>query len=336
MKKKSFFYILKIIFSLAFIFFILYYFFGKNSDSLQEHLKDRVKIEFVILSMIFGGLAYVSRGLRWVALVDAINYNTSKKNAIAAVSIGYFTNLFLPRAGEISRCTSLYKTDNIPVEKLFGTILIERVIDFIFLVLFALIAFLLKSDEIFKAYSSYKEINTSSSNFLEILIFTIVVTSFFIFLFRKKIKSSKFYHRVKAFLIGIKEGFYSIKKIKHKSIFWIHTISIWVMYFLMTWICFFTIPETINLNISDGIFLLVIGGIGMVIPSPGGIGSYHLLVMIGLFALQIDSAKISLEPYNQYNPAMLFPFIVHTAQTFVAIIMGIGGLFVILRNKISK
>ena len=108
------------------------------------------------------------------------------------------------------------------------------------------------------------------------------------------------------------------------------------MYFLMTWICFFTIPETVNLNISDGIFLLVIGGIGMVIPSPGGIGSYHLLVMIGLFALQIDSAKISLEPYNQYNPAMLFPFIVHTAQTFVAIIMGIGGLFVILRNKIAK
>ena len=94
MKKKSVFNILKIIFSLAFILFILYYFFGKNSDSLQEHLKDRVKIEFVLLSMIFGGLAYISRGLRWVALVDAIGYNTSKKNAIAAVSIGYFTNLF--------------------------------------------------------------------------------------------------------------------------------------------------------------------------------------------------------------------------------------------------
>ena len=102
----------------------------------------------------------------------------------------------------------------------------------------------------------------------------------------------------------------------------------------MTYICFQTIPETSYLSISDGLFLLVLGGIGMVIPAPGGIGSYHLMIMIGLVALQVPDGILSVKPYDEYNPAMLFPFIVHTAQTLVAIIMGsLGLLFLFLSNK---
>ena len=70
----------------------------------------------------------------------------------------------------------------------------------------------------------------------------------------------------------------------------------------------------------------------MIIPTPGGIGSYHLIVMIGLVALQIPDGVLSINPYDEYNPAMLFPFIVHTAQTFVAIIMGSVGFFLLFMN----
>ena len=105
------------------------------------------------------------------------------------------------------------------------------------------------------------------------------------------------------------------------------------MYFLMTYICFQAIPETSHLGISDGLFLLVLGGIGMVIHAPGGIGSYHLMLMIGLVALQVPEGTLNVKPYNEYNPAMLFPFIVHTAQTFVAIIMGSIGLLILFVSK---
>jgi uncharacterized membrane protein YbhN (UPF0104 family) len=75
----------------------------------------------------------------------------------------------------------------------------------------------------------------------------------------------------------------------------------------------------------------------MVIPAPGGIGSYHLMLMIGLVALQVPEGTLSVTPYNEYNPAMLFPFIVHTAQTFVAIIMGsLGLLFLFVSKKKSN
>ena len=71
----------------------------------------------------------------------------------------------------------------------------------------------------------------------------------------------------------------------------------------------------------------------MVLPAPGGIGTYHFFVMIGLIALTIDNGFLSLK-YNAHNPALLFPFMVHFAQTFVSFIMGSFGLLMLyLSNK---
>ena len=329
--------LVKILSSFAFMVFIIYYFFGKNSESLK---RDILKVEYIyiILSMIFGAWAYVNRGLRWIVLIDALGYKTSKINSVSAVSVGYFTNLFIPRAGEISRCTSLKKSDNIPVDKLFGTILIERVIDFAALVIFVVLAALLKSNEVIRSIKEYQNLGSvESSNSKSIILIFIILLGTTIYLLKNRIKKLPFYQKVSNFISGLKEGFKSIKQMKNKTLFWFHTLSIWIMYFLMTYICFQAIPETSNLGISDGLFLLVLGGIGMVIPAPGGIGSYHLMLMIGLVALQVPQGTLSVSPYNEYNPAMLFPFIVHTAQTFVAIIMGsLGLLFLFVSKKKSN
>tara|TARA_B100000674_G_scaffold26072_1_gene18235 strand:+ start:4974 stop:5927 length:954 start_codon:yes stop_codon:yes gene_type:complete len=314
--------------------FILYYFFGKNSESLQRDLL-KVDYLYVILSMVFGAWAYVNRGFRWIVLIDALGYKTSKTNSVSAVSVGYFTNLFIPRAGEISRCTALNKSDDIPVDKLFGTILIERVIDFVFLVAGFFIAVLLRFGEIVRSVNEYNKIDNSESSHTKfIVLLVIIVVALVLYFLRNKIKKLSSYQKVLDFIDGLKEGFRSIKKMKNKSYFWFHTFSIWIMYFLMTYVCFHAIPETSHLGISDGLFLLILGGIGMVIPAPGGIGSYHLIVMIGLVALQIPEGKLNVNPYDKYNPAMLFPFVVHTAQTFVAIVMGsIGILMLFIRKK---
>ena len=106
---------IKVMLSLAFMAFILYYIYGKNPESLKRDLQ-LVNYKFVIFSFIFGAWAYINRGLRWLILIDALGYKTSKINSIAAVSVGYFTNIFIPRAGEISRCASLKKSNNIPVD----------------------------------------------------------------------------------------------------------------------------------------------------------------------------------------------------------------------------
>ena len=334
MNKKTILKILKYIASLGFAFGILYLLF-KNQDPVQlvEEIQ-KVDGKWVVLSMVFGGWAYVSRGLRWIVLIDALGYKSSKLNAVAAVSVGYFTNMFIPRAGEISRCTALNQVEKVPVDKLFGTILIERVIDFIFLFSLIFLTFILKFNDIFKFYIILQEKQTEGdeSNKLLILLGALLIGGLVFFFLKKWLKNSKFYEKVLGFIEGLKEGFKSIKNMKRKSAFWFHTFSIWIMYFLMTYICFFCMDETSHLTAGDGLFLLVLGGIGMVIPTPGGVGSYHAIVMIGLSVLGVGTVYLG-QGGDPTNPALIFPTIVHVAQTLVAIIMGSLALIVLFLSK---
>ncbi|MBT3418482.1 MAG: flippase-like domain-containing protein [Flavobacteriales bacterium] len=334
--KKISFVILKYVASLSFAGFIIYLLF-RNQDpiALIEKISE-VEFVWVILSMIFGGWAYVNRGLRWIVLIDALGYNSSKMNSISSVSVGYFTNMFIPRAGEISRCTALNRVEKIPVDKLFGTILVERVIDFVFLISLFLLTLILKFDLILTFFTelgsqSSDSIPSSSTKYYVLLAILLSFTLAYYFL-KKWIVKTFFYEKIIEFIEGLKEGFKSIKKMKRKSAFWFHTFSIWIMYFLMTYICFQAIPETSHLTISDGLFLLVLGGIGMVIPTPGGVGSYHAIVMIGLSVLGVGTIFLG-ENGDPSNPALLFPTIVHIAQTLVAIIMGSIGLLILSLTK---
>lgn len=306
----------------------------QNPVKLFEEIQ-KVELGWVFLSMIFGAWAYVIRGLRWIILIDALGYKSSKINSITSVSVGYFTNLFIPRAGEISRCTALVQAEKIPFDKLFGTILVERVIDFIFLFSLIIITFFLKLDDLLNFFSTLQahQVNSPAGNSTILILLSIIILGIIVFFLLKKwMKNSVFYKAILEFFNGLKEGFKSIKKMKRRTVFWIYTFSIWLMYFLMTYICFFSMSETSSLTVSDGMFLLVLGGIGMVIPTPGGIGSYHAIIMIGLAVLGIGFINLN-PPEGEINPALVFPTVVHVAQTLVAIIMGSISLFILFLTK---
>ena len=331
--------ILKYIASLSFAGLIIYFLFRNQDPAALIEKISEVEIGWVFLSIICGGWAYINRGMRWIVLIDALGYKSSKLNSISSVSIGYFTNLFIPRAGEITRCTALNRVEKIPVDKLFGTILVERVIDLVFLISLFLLTLILKLDLILRFFtelgSQSSDSTTLGSTKYYVLISILIFFVLAYYLLKKWIVKTSFYEKIIEFIDGLKEGFKSIKKMKRKSSFWFHTFSIWIMYFLMTYVCFFAIEETSNLTISDGLFLLVLGGIGMVIPTPGGIGSYHAIVMIGLSVLGVGKVYLG-EDGDPANPALLFPTIVHAAQTLVAIIMGFVGMILLFINKTEQ
>ncbi len=280
-----------------------------------------VKYEWLIISILFGALAFASRGLRWIYLINALGYKASKKNSINSVAVGYLTNILIPRAGEISRCTSLQQVEKIPFDKLFGTIILERVIDFAILITLILTTLLYKFKEInvfFKEVFGESSGNIFSNPILLFLIGFVLV----IFIFKKQIKKLSFFEKIIKVLNGLKDGFSSLKKINNKTPFILHTILIWAMYILMTYVCFFAIEETKHLNLFDGIYITVIGGLGMVVPSQGGIGSYHLAVKLGLVGIGIG-----------VQPALLFAFAVHTAQTLMAIVFGIIASLLLISHK---
>ena len=172
-------YILFLVLGLLLLFFA---FKNTNLNDLIEEAK-KVDLLWIWLSMFFGFLAFISRGLRWVYLIENMGYNAKKINSIYAVCIGYFTNLAFPRAGELSRCTSLSESDKIPVNKLFGTIILERTIDFIILLSLISFVFLMKLETVYTFFNRIeKEIGGNSNiGFILIAVFSIILIVFVVF-----------------------------------------------------------------------------------------------------------------------------------------------------------
>ena len=231
-------------------------------------------------TLCFWICSYCKQGLRWIILLQNLNFSVSKLNSIYAVAIGYFTNIAIPRAGEITRCTSLNQTEDVPVDKLFGTIILERAIDFIILLSLGSLLVLILKLELFLEFLDI--IFSGRTTKIKLIYFYWIKChsySYFFYFFNKKFFKTSFYIKIKTFLVGMKDGFKSINGLKNKAIFLdAHTLIIWLMYLLMTYVCFFSIEATRMLNLIDGLYTMVIGGFGMVAPVQGGIGAYHYIV----------------------------------------------------------
>jgi len=299
---------------------------NQSPKALISQLKD-VNYLWIVISMFFGFTAIISRGLRWVILLQNLNFSVSKLNSIYSVAIGYFTNIAIPRAGEITRCTSLNQTEDIPVDKLFGTIILERVIDFIILLSLVLLVLILKFELFLEFLAIIFEGQTLELSSLIGIGLSAMSILFILFVLTKKIlKKSALYLKIKMFIIGIKDGFKSINGLENKTGFWAHTFIIWLMYLLMTYVCFFSIEATRMLNVADGLYTMVIGGFGMVAPVQGGIGAYHYIVKVGLMILDVSE-----------DSALLFATVVHTAQTLMTLsVGGISILMVFLSKRKAK
>ena len=290
----------------------------KDIDLLA--FRDTLKIipfKWVFLSMLLGYLAFIFRGLRWYLLIEPLGYKPKKSHLIHSIAFGYLFNSFIPRSGELVGCTALNKTSHIPVSALFCHVLLERLIDFIILGLCIWFSFILNYDK-FLIFSEVFSFPLISLLYIFVFgLFIIVVVKSRQYLFKPKHLDS--FH---AFIIGLKEGFLSFSKIQNKSLFLLYTLLIWVCYLFMTVVCFFCFTELQNLTLREGLFIMVAGGLGMVVPTPTGIGSYHFLVIKALVAIGIT-----------YETASFFALIVHSSQAFMILISGAVAMLILYMSK---
>jgi uncharacterized protein (TIRG00374 family) len=303
----------------------------RNTDLSQLFLDlKNANYYWVIFSLLISLIAYGSRAHRWNMLIRPLGYSVKLKNTLASLMVGYLANLAIPRIGEISRCETLSRIEKIPFNILIGTVIIERLIDLIMLCLALLLTAVLKMDVLGKFIISkiivpFKNSIFQSISPLQLLIFSLFISVSFIllfyFLWRKK--NAVIASKITFFIIGIKNGVKSIKKLKSIPWFIFHTLLIWVIYFFTTYLCFFSIPATSGLGIVAGIFTLSIGGIGMSAPVQGGIGAYHYMITKGLALFGI-AAKDG----NTYAT------IVHTSQTLLVLVSGaVSMLFIFISNR---
>lgn len=240
-------------------------------------------------------ISNLSRALRWNMLLRQFGTEPRLVNAFLTINLGYFANLGLPRIGEVVRAGTMARYEKISVEKVMGTIVVDRLIDVITILLVTALSVALASDQIWGWVAQNAVLGeklASVRGILTGLAVTGLVTLYLIYHFRKKLQQNALFAKVFDIIKGFGEGLKTILKLDNPLLFFFHSINIWLMYYLMTYCCLLSFAPTENVGAVAALVTFVAGGWGIVVPSPGGMGSYHFMAQaaLTLFGVAGDDA----------------------------------------------
>ncbi len=312
---KSF---LTIVISLAFAGFFLWLALrGLDFKVIQKSLA-KANYLWVAFAAVFALLAYWFRAIRWNLLLEPMGHKISSSNALWSLSFGYLMNLTIPRSGEVARATALYGVEKVPVDKSFGTIILERVVDLICMLGFLGLTLIFKYEAILAFYKN-SGININPNKIL-LVVGGLAVAGVLFFVFKNKFVNVPVLGKIIGFIDGIIQGLTSIFKLKEKGKFIIYTLGIWISYYFAAYLVCFALPETSDFTFADGFFIIVVGTLGMIIPASGGIGAFNLAMKYGFMALFLAMGK-SAEFGGEMG--LTYSFISLPLQIVVMLVMGL-------------
>lgn len=289
----------------------------------------QANIPLLLLSMCVGWVAHVSRGWRWRYLLEPIGHKPGFWNCYHAVMVGYFMNMFIPRAGEASRAAVLYRTERVPFEKGFGTVMGERVVDSVILLGFAAAAVALQLDKLdlfraqiarFRAEQGVAD-ETSGIPWGWLILATMVIGALaigYVMVSRPVLRA-----RIMDSLRGFFQGLQAVLRTPKKGLFLLHTLLIWACYLGMFQVGFYCLPGMGEVPFPAIVAGFVAGGISIVLVQ-GGIGVYPAFValIVGVYMAPPEGGGL-LRP-----DALAMGWLLWAAQTVMLI--GLGGLSLLL------
>ncbi len=302
---------------------------NENFDEIWQKIK--VADPFWLgASVVIALFAFVSRAVRWNMLMEPLGYKPKLSNTLYALFLGYFANLAIPRIGEITRCGTLAGIEKVPFNSLIGTVIMERVID-LFMLFFTMFLVAVIEYDMLRSFLFDKIIQPISGNTnvppTRWLLISALTTGILFALFIRWYKSKKnsdhvIIVKIRGILHEVGSGLKAILRMKKNGWFLFHTFFIWFLYFLMTWVCFFCLESTSHLDVKAGLFILVVGGLGMSAPVQGGIGAYHYIVSQGLQLFDVSSTD-----------GIVYATLVHTTQTLIVVVLGLYAMLMVFLIK---
>lgn len=291
---------------------------------------------WIAVSCILLLIAHITRAWRWNMLMEPLGYKPGLFNSSISVLTGYFANFIVPRMGEVTRCGTLYKLERVPINLSFGTVVAERIFDVIILLVLIGVNFILEFERLSTFFMDFFQSKmggqTTGNSGMPVLLI-IILAGFVLFAgagiyiftnktLQEKLMKNALVQKVVIFAQGMLEGLLSVRKLSSPGLFIFSTITIWVLYYLVSYVLFFCIPETSNLGLLAGLTLLVVGSIGMAAPVQGGLGAYHMLVgsVMILYGLT-------------YNDGITLATFIHGAQMLFMLAIGALAFLVVLVKK---
>jgi uncharacterized protein (TIRG00374 family) len=273
-------------------------------------------------------LSHYIRAIRWKMLIQPLGKSPATSNVFLAVLTGFFMNLLFPRLGEVMKCTLLGKYEKIPVDKLIGTMVAERVLDLICLFLVILLAISTQIDLV-GGYAKelldqiLTKINTSPSAILFFVILLISVAAI-VYLVYIKARHSSFIKKINNWIKGIVEGLISVRKVENKLMFIVYTLLIWFLYLTSIRVGFYAMEDLVQLGWVPSLTILTFGSFAM-IATQGGIGAYQFAVQKTLLLYGVKEVS-----------GLAFGWLLWSVQTIMLFITGpISPLLLFILNKKS-
>ncbi len=235
---------------------------------------------WLLMTLVAFSVSNLSRAIRWNMMLSTFGKTPRLVNAFLTINLGYFANLGFPRLGEIVRPAAMSRYEKISLERVIGTVVVGRTVDVIFLLLITGIALLLGRETLWNRALELADIGDKVDTLKTLALIGGIAAVLILGIAwwqRKAIMESTIGQKVIGIIKGFGEGLQTVAKVKHPSLFVLHSINIWLMYILMTWFVILAFSPTTHLGIEPSLVTFVSGGWGIVIPSPGGMGTYHFL-----------------------------------------------------------
>ena len=292
-------------------------------DSLLAQVKSS-NWYWILTSLAISLCGFWLRAWRWSLLIqENEGLKVTPNRSYHAVMVGYLVNMLVPRAGEVARCGVLTRTNGISLGHLFGTVIVERSVDLIFLIGTIFLAFFVENELFLNLANQLVDLKSLSAGILSnlpIALGGLIILILSIYLIFRRFKDHSFVNKIQHFFREIGGGLRSVGKLRNPVGFAASSITIWIIYFLTMYTVSLGIQSTANLSSSEVLLVMVMGSIGMIAPVQGGIGTFHALVAFILIQLGISE-----------QDGKIFAAIIHGTQVLLVIFAGLISWIILLR-----
>ncbi len=289
---------------------------GTDWSDFGHYVLHEMNWWWMLLSLAFGILPQMARAWRWKMALEPLGEHPRRTSCIDAIFMSYAASLVIPRVGEVTRCGTLKTADGVSFTKSLGTVVTERLVDSLLMLLFTGIAFLLQLPMFLRFL---KETNTNIGDLLYRFTGTGYIVTFICLVAALiagfvAIRRFSFFKKGRDMLRDMWEGVLSLRKVRNLPLYLFYSVLIWVGYFLHFYIAFFSFDFTAHLSIGAAFLIFCVGTFAVLVPTPNGAGPWHFAVKTMLVLYGVAETQ-----------AIMFALTVHTIQTALVVLLGAFG-----------
>ncbi|HBC28681.1 MAG TPA: TIGR00374 family protein [Prevotellaceae bacterium] len=290
---------------------------GLQWEQLRHVLSGGMSWTWMLLSMPFGILAQVLRGMRWQQVMRPMGECPRLHVCVNAVFLSYASSLVVPRVGEVLRCGVLRRYEGVNFGRSVGTVVTERVVDMVLVIVLSLVVFV-SQVPVFATF--FRATGVSLGGLLSSFSPAGWAVAFACMLFvgaaaLRLLRRAGLFSRTRAVVADLRDGLLSVRGVDSPLLFMLYSLGIWVCYFLHFYLTFFCFEATSGLGVMAALVAFVVGAFAVLVPTPNGAGPWHFAVksVLVLYAVPQTDASI-------------FVLIVHTLQTLLVVLLGLYAL----------